>query len=81
MYTSVNPNFTIEKWGLRGLKLYRYVFVMESVYWQYLFEVPHLDKTGLAAWVCMLIFAEDTCLRYSLSNCGLSVHLLDQISY
>ena len=28
MYTPVNPSFTILKWGLRGLKLYRYVFVM-----------------------------------------------------
>ena len=28
MYTPVNPSFTIEKWGLRGTKLYRRVFVM-----------------------------------------------------
>ena len=28
MYTPVNPSFTIEKWGLRGSKLYRHVFVM-----------------------------------------------------
>ena len=28
MYTPVNPSFTIQKWGLRGSKLYRYVFVM-----------------------------------------------------
>ena len=28
MYTPVNPSFTIEKWGLRGSKLYRRVFVM-----------------------------------------------------
>ena len=28
MYTPVNPNFTIQKWSLRGSKLYRYVFVM-----------------------------------------------------
>ena len=28
MYTPVNPSFTIKKWGLRGSKLYRYVFVM-----------------------------------------------------
>ena len=27
MYTPVNPSFTIQKWGLRGSKLYRYVFV------------------------------------------------------
>ena len=28
MYTPVNPSFTILKWGLRGSKLYRRVFVM-----------------------------------------------------
>ena len=28
MYTPVNPSFTIKRWGLRGSKLYRYVFVM-----------------------------------------------------
>ena len=28
MYTPVNPRFTIQKWGLRGSKLYRYVLVM-----------------------------------------------------
>ena len=28
MYTPVNPSLTIQKWGLRGSKLYRYVFVM-----------------------------------------------------
>ena len=28
MYTPVNPSFTIYKWGLRGSKLYRRVFVM-----------------------------------------------------
>ena len=28
MYTPVNPSFTILKWGLKGYKLYRYVFVM-----------------------------------------------------
>ena len=28
MYTPVNPSFTIQKWGLRGPKLYRYIFVM-----------------------------------------------------
>ena len=28
MYTPVNPSFTIEKWVLRGSKLYRHVFAM-----------------------------------------------------
>ena len=28
MYTPVNLSFTIQKLGLRGLKLYRYGFVM-----------------------------------------------------
>ena len=30
MYTPVNPSFTIYKWGLRGSKLHRRVFVMKS---------------------------------------------------
>ena len=32
MYTPVNPSFTIQKWGLRGSTLYRYVFLMERGY-------------------------------------------------
>ena len=28
MYTPVNPSFTISKWGLKGSKLYRHVFMM-----------------------------------------------------
>ena len=28
MYTPLNPSLTILKWGLRGTKLYRYVFVI-----------------------------------------------------
>ena len=32
MFTLVNPSFTIQKWGLRGSKLYRYVFVMVYMY-------------------------------------------------
>ena len=28
MYTPVNPRFTIQKWGLRGSKLYRHVYVI-----------------------------------------------------
>ena len=28
LYTPVNPSFTLSKWGLRGSKLYKYVFVM-----------------------------------------------------
>ena len=31
MYTPLNPSFTIEKWGLRGSKLYRHVFVMNEL--------------------------------------------------
>ena len=30
MYIPVNPSFNIQKWGLRGSKLYRQVFVMDS---------------------------------------------------
>ena len=33
IYFPLNPSFTILKWGLRGSKLYRYVFVMcEYIY-------------------------------------------------
>ena len=31
MYSPVNPSFTIQKWGLRGSKLYRRVFVMTNM--------------------------------------------------
>ena len=31
MYTPVNSSFTRQKWGLRGSKLYRHVFVMDQV--------------------------------------------------
>ena len=31
MHTPVNPGFTIRKWGLRGSKLYRHVFVMKHL--------------------------------------------------
>ena len=43
VYTPINPSFTIWKWGLRGSKLYRYVFVMKNkklpkhIYFIYLF--------------------------------------------
>ena len=33
MYTPVNPSFTIQKWGLRGSKLYRRVLVMKRRPW------------------------------------------------
>ena len=36
-YTPANPSFTIYKWGLRGSKLYRHVFVMSfPQYFQYI---------------------------------------------
>ena len=31
MYTSVNPSFTINKWGLSRSKLYRHVLVMSDL--------------------------------------------------
>ena len=34
MYTPVNPCFTVWKWGLRGSKLYRHVFVMYIPIWE-----------------------------------------------
>ena len=30
MYTPVNPSFTIQKWGLKGTKLYRCVFMIHK---------------------------------------------------
>ena len=44
MYTPVNPSFTIKKWGLRGSKLYRHVFVM-------MFE--YKGGRGGARWSCI----------------------------
>ena len=32
IYTPVNPSFTIRKWGLKGSTLYRYVFVINTVF-------------------------------------------------
>ena len=51
MYSPVNPSFTIWKWGLRGWKLYRRVFVMKS-FQGYpvrlrLSNVPLKVKTGI----------------------------------
>ena len=41
MYTPVNPSFTVQKWSLKGSKLYRRVFVM--------YEPSHLN---LCCLVC-----------------------------
>ena len=40
MYNLVNPSFTVQKWGLRVVKLYRYVFVMVLLP----YTVPHLPN-------------------------------------
>ena len=40
MYTSVIPSFTRKKWGLRGSKLYRHVFVMEFFYISCYLKMP-----------------------------------------
>ena len=31
VYITVNPGFTVQKWGLRGSKLYRRVSVMQKL--------------------------------------------------
>ena len=69
MYTLVNPSFIIQKWGLRGSKLYRCVFVMPTLVSDSGFS---LDKTifdhGLTRYgayilnVSILCMAEDTLL-------------------
>ena len=41
MYTPVNPNFTVQKWGLRGSKSYRYVFVMFGIRFVMICSLPH----------------------------------------
>ena len=46
MYTPVNSSFTIWKWGLRGSKLYRYVFAMKS---REIFS--HVSKNSLHSWL------------------------------
>ena len=45
MYTPVNPSFTIEKWGLRGSKSYRHVFVMRFRI-LYLLTLHALERCG-----------------------------------
>ena len=47
MYTPVNPSFTIQKWGLKGSKLYRRVFVMPSKCSVHLFKIASLSVRRL----------------------------------
>ena len=49
MYTPVNPSFTVEKWGLRGSKLYRYVFVIPV---HKIHETPHKQRIFSGALKC-----------------------------
>ena len=53
MSTPVNPSFTIYKWGLRGSKLYRYVFVMEGSIYHMLIVVT--QKTMSPIWSGVLL--------------------------
>ena len=54
MYTSVNPSFTIEKWGSRGSKLKWYVFVMA-----FLSDLLSYCHVRCSCLPCIVI----TCLR------------------
>ena len=45
MYTPENPSFIVQKWSLRGSKLYRYVFVMELC-----FKIFHCHNNA-SKWV------------------------------
>ena len=44
IYTPVNTTFTIWKWGLKGSKLYRYVFVMKTGVYRSIYNFLFLLK-------------------------------------
>ena len=60
IYTPVNPSFTIYKWDLSGSKLYRHVFVMDTIDNLFLTHLWCLGKAGFRdcdiSWVSSLIF-------------------------
>ena len=57
-YTPVNPSFTTKKWGLRGSKLYRHVFVMEvKMIWICPFHIHLLTQPTFpedTIWECRI---------------------------
>ena len=50
IYTPLNPSFTIWKWGLRGLKLYRYVFVMTTTKHKHIHTHTHTHTHKQKNW-------------------------------
>ena len=50
MFTPVNPSFTILKWGLRGSKLCRHVFVMVGFVVRWLLLCSHLISSLLLCY-------------------------------
>ena len=56
MYTPVNPSFTIWKWGWRGSKLYRFVFVMYAKKW--LWQNCNIHFQSLKYTIFVYIFSQ-----------------------
>ena len=78
-YTPVNPRFTIQKWDLRGSKLYRHVFVMVKILIrQCCSDISH---NQWLLWIFRELFAEGLrgsrgpMKRLGQSHVGSSVHL------
>ena len=74
MYTPVNPSFTIYKWGLKGSKLYRYVFLMVS----YLINVLCFSLVCRTCVVCRGLFGP---LGVIGSLCSVTVAIPGQLIY
>ena len=73
MCTPVNPSFTIQKWGLRGSKLYRHVFVINGKKESQLDQTPQNDlslKTIYYNSRINLKLIDGQCFCYS--TCGIA---------
>ena len=71
MYTPVNPSFTIWKWGLRGSKLYRYVFVMTMSGW---------FSTLILTYLCLTVHTCVSSWTYTFSSNVISKTSIEAIS-
>ena len=52
MYTSVNPSFTVQKWGLSGSNLCRHVFAMKFVFLGYRENCHYKNRPIQIYWKC-----------------------------
>ena len=82
MYTLVNPNFIIYKWGLRGSKPYRRVFVMLSpslinqlYYWSFQ-DICRISSSFICSiLVCLFFFRFKRAVFIVISECHLTFPL------